>query len=142
MHVWSSHLSRARVNQGRLPILLVVSCTGKMNFSLSPFAPEYLISRNGFGSPVPRQPAHLHTQAEYGADLRDSSRVLRRRPFIYKSLTCTNCQKYFLRQLRHTLFRGKLCTKYVYMYERYGTVVTRLLQTVQSLPSATLWKLT
>ena len=52
-------------------------------FSLSPFAPENLISRDGFGSPVPRQPAHLHTQAESGAYLRDSSRVRRRRPFIY-----------------------------------------------------------
>ena len=28
------------------------------------FAPEKLVSRDGFGSPVPRQPAHLHTQAE------------------------------------------------------------------------------
>ena len=30
-------------------------------FSLSPFAPENLVSRDGLGSPVPRQPAHLHT---------------------------------------------------------------------------------
>ena len=44
--------------------------------------PENLVSRDGFGSPVPRQPAHLHTQAESGAYLRDSSRVPRRRPFI------------------------------------------------------------
>ena len=42
-----------------------------------------LVSRDGFGSPVPRQPAHLHTQAGSGAYLRDSSRVARRRPFIY-----------------------------------------------------------
>ena len=44
-----------------------------------------LVSRDGFGSPVPlpRQPAHLHTQAESGASLWDSSRVPRRRPFIY-----------------------------------------------------------
>ena len=35
-----------------------------MNYSLSPFAPENLVSRDGFGSPVPRQPAYLHTQAE------------------------------------------------------------------------------
>ena len=35
-----------------------------MFFPLSPFAPESFVSRNGFGSPVPRQPAHLHTQAE------------------------------------------------------------------------------
>ena len=54
-----------------------------MFFSLSAFAPENLVSRDGFGSPVPRQPAHLHTQAESGAYLRDSSRVPRRRPFIY-----------------------------------------------------------
>ena len=32
---------------------------------------------------VPRQPADLHTQAESGAYLRDSSRVPRWRPFIY-----------------------------------------------------------
>ena len=54
-----------------------------MNISLSPFVPENLVSRDGFGSPVPRQHAHLHTQAESGAYLRDSSRVPRRRPFIY-----------------------------------------------------------
>ena len=52
------------------------------NFSLSAFAPENLVSRDGFGSPVPRQPAHLRTQAESGAYLGNSSRVSRRRPFI------------------------------------------------------------
>ena len=37
-------------------------------FSLSSFAPENLVSRDaGSGSPVPRQPAHPHTQAESGA---------------------------------------------------------------------------
>ena len=36
-----------------------------------------------FSLPVPRQPAHLHTQAESGAYLRDSSRIPWRRPFIY-----------------------------------------------------------
>ena len=61
----------------------MVSSTEKMNISLSAFAPENLVSRDGFGSPVPRQPAHLHTQAESGAYLRDSSRVSRRSPFIY-----------------------------------------------------------
>ena len=43
--------------------------TGKMNISLYPFASENLVSRDGFGRPVPRQPAHLHTQAESGAYL-------------------------------------------------------------------------
>ena len=50
------------------------------NIPLSPCVPENLVSRDGFSRPVPRQPAHLHTQAESGAYLRDSSRVPRRRP--------------------------------------------------------------
>ena len=54
-----------------------------MDIFLSAFVPENLVSRDGFGSPVPRQPAHLHTQAESGAYLRDSSLVPRRCPFIY-----------------------------------------------------------
>ena len=54
-----------------------------MNIFLSAFVPENLVSRDGFGSPVPRQSAHLHAQAESGAYLRDCSRVPRRRPFIY-----------------------------------------------------------
>ena len=44
--------------------------------------PENLVSRDGFSRPVPRQPAHLHTQAESGAYLRDSFRVPWRRPFM------------------------------------------------------------
>ena len=44
--------------------------------------PENLVSRDGFSRPVPRQPAHLQTQAESGAYLRDSSRVPRRRSFM------------------------------------------------------------
>ena len=75
--------SRVWINQVWLAILLVVGWTGKNYIFLSPFAPENLASRDGFGSPVPRQPAHLHTQAESGAYLRDSSRVPRRRPFIH-----------------------------------------------------------
>ena len=73
LYVWPSHIARVR------SILLVVSYI----FSLSPFAPGNLVSRDGFGSPVLRQPVHLHTQAEYGAYLQNSSRVPRRRPFIY-----------------------------------------------------------
>ena len=52
------------------------------NIPLSPCVPENLVSRDGFSRPVPRQPAHPHTQAESGAYLRDSSRVPRRRPFM------------------------------------------------------------
>ena len=75
--------SRVWINRLRLPILLVVSWTGKMNIPLSPYAPENLVSQYGFSSPVPRRLSHLHTQAESGAYLRDSPRVPRRRPFIY-----------------------------------------------------------
>ena len=81
-----THIARVWINRVRLPILLVVSSTGKINIiSLSAFAPENLVSRDGFSSsPVPRQSAHPHTtQAESSAYLlRDSSRVPRRRPFI------------------------------------------------------------
>ena len=76
-------MARVWINRVRLPILLVVSWTGIITISRSAFAPEKLVSRDGFGSPVPRQPAHLHTQAESGANFRNSSRVPRRRPFIY-----------------------------------------------------------
>ena len=75
-----THIARVRINWVRLPILYLASSTGKMHISLSAFAPEILVSRDGFGSHVPRQPAHLHTQAESGAYLRDPSRVPRRRP--------------------------------------------------------------
>ena len=57
MYVWSSHVV-LYINRIRLPILLVVSWTRKMNISVSPFAPENLASRDGFGRPVRRQPAH------------------------------------------------------------------------------------
>ena len=67
-----------------------------MNISLSGFAPENIVSRDGFGSSVPRQPAHLRTQAEAGAYLRYSSRILWRRPFIcirppYAVRSVTSC---------------------------------------------------
>ena len=51
-----------------------------MNIPLSLSVPENLVSRDGFSCPVPRH--ILHTQTESGADLRDSSRVPRRGPFI------------------------------------------------------------
>ena len=50
--------SRVWINRVRLPILLVISWTRKMNIFLSPFAPKNLVSRDGLGGPVPRQPAH------------------------------------------------------------------------------------
>ena len=80
--LYGQHKTRVWINRVRLPILHVVSLTGKNNISLPAFAPGNLVPRDGFGSPVPRQPANLHTQAESGAYLRDSSRVPRWRPFF------------------------------------------------------------
>ena len=51
-----------------------------MNIPLSPCVPGNLVSRDGFSRPVPRQPAHLHTQAESG--LLAGFRVPRRRLFM------------------------------------------------------------
>ena len=55
----------------------------EVDTSLSHFAPENLISRDGIGSPVLRQRAHIFTPAGCAAYIRDSSRFPRRRPFIY-----------------------------------------------------------
>ena len=83
MYVWSSHIAEyeyGSTGQG------CQSCSWSAEqgnkIPLSPCVPENLVSRDGFSRPVPRQPAHLHTQAGSGAYLRDSSRVPRRRPFI------------------------------------------------------------
>ena len=46
------------------------------NIPLSPCVPQNLVSRDGFSRPVPHQPAHLHTQAESGAYLRDCSLLI------------------------------------------------------------------
>ena len=60
-----------------------------MDFSLSSLAPKNLVSRDAFGSPVPRPPAHLHTQAKSGAYLlRDSYRFPWRCPFVYLNHNC------------------------------------------------------
>ena len=63
-----------------------------MNIPLFPYALENLVSRDGFSSLVPRQPAHLHTQAGSGAYSRDSSRFPRRRPFIHLNRHTTSGQ--------------------------------------------------
>ena len=62
-----THIASVWINRVGLPILQLVSRTWKMNFSLYAFTPENLVSRDGFSSPVPRQPAHLHTLVESGA---------------------------------------------------------------------------
>ena len=81
-----THTARVWINRVRLQILLVISRTGKMEFSC-PRSPLRIWSRET-GAAVPsraRHLAHLHTQAKLGAYLRDSSRVLRQRPLSYSN---------------------------------------------------------
>ena len=69
--------------------------------SLSAFAPENLVSRDGLGSPVLRQLIHLHNQAESGAHIRDFSRVPRQRLFMYfKHTPSGQSRVYRVTQLR------------------------------------------
>ena len=49
---------RVWINRVRFPILLVVSEIEKMDISLSPLAPENLVSRDGFSRPVPHHPVY------------------------------------------------------------------------------------
>ena len=86
MYVWPSHIAEYGSPQSMdQPGKVANPARGQLNrennIPLSPCVPENLVSRAGFSRPVPRQPAHLHTQAESRAYLRDSSRVPRRRPF-------------------------------------------------------------
>ena len=85
--MYSKHFQQSKGQPG----MVANPARGELNrentFSLSSFAPENLVSRGRFGRPVPRQPAHLHTQSESsiinhqsGAYSRDSSRFPRRRP--------------------------------------------------------------
>ena len=67
MYVWPSHIAKCNDQQGKV----ISAARGQLNrgnesFPI-PFAPENLVSRDEFGSSVPRQPAHLQSQAEYGA---------------------------------------------------------------------------
>ena len=59
-----THVTRVWINRVKFANPARGQLNREMSVSLPPFAPENLISRDGFGSPVPRQPAHLHTQAE------------------------------------------------------------------------------
>ena len=54
----------------------------KMEISVSAFVPANFVSRDGFGSPVPRSLLISILEGESGAYLWDSSRVPRQRPSI------------------------------------------------------------
>ena len=75
--------SRVWINRVRLPILLVVSWTGKMDIPLSPYAPENSVSRDGFSCPVPHQPAHSAYPGWIWCLLTGFLQISARRPFIY-----------------------------------------------------------
>ena len=58
-----THIARVWINGVRLPILHVVSRTGKMDISLSAFATENLVSRGGFGSPLYCMYGHTYSKS-------------------------------------------------------------------------------
>ena len=83
--VTTPHIARVWINRVRLPILLVVSSTGK-NEHFFPCPPSRLrIWFRETDSAVPSRASLLilHTQAKPGAYSRDSSRLPRRRPLIH-----------------------------------------------------------
>ena len=66
-----------------------------MFFPQSPFAPENLVSRDGFGSPVPRQPAHLNTRAEV--------EMLKVSAYYHVDTSSTDCRTFYCRWERGSL---------------------------------------
>ena len=92
--------SRVWINRVKVANLACGQLNRENNIPLSPCVPENLVSREGFSRPVPRQPSHLHTQAESGAHLRDSSRVPRRRPFMKPPYAIGQSRVYRVTQLR------------------------------------------
>ena len=87
MYVWSSHIAEyGSTGQG------CQSCTWSQlnrenNIPLSSCVPENWVSRDGFSRPVPRQPAHLHTQAESGGCLLTGFLPSSAAASIYSSIT-------------------------------------------------------
>ena len=79
--MYGHHIQQSMDQPGKIANPARGQLNRENNIPLSPCVPENLVSRDGFNRPVPRQSAHLHTQAESGAYLRDSSRVPRRRPY-------------------------------------------------------------
>ena len=63
MYVWSSHIAEYG-STGKAANPARGQLNREKNIPLSPCVPENLVSRDGFSRPVPRQPAHLHTQAD------------------------------------------------------------------------------
>ena len=78
-----THIARVWINRVRLPILLVVQLNRKnIYFPVRVRAWEFGLARR-VRQFRPASACSSHTQAEFGAYLRDSSRVPRRRPFNY-----------------------------------------------------------
>ena len=63
MYVWSSHIAEYG-STGKVANPARGQLSRERSIPLSPCVPENLVTRDGFSRPVPRQPAHLHTQAE------------------------------------------------------------------------------
>ena len=83
VYMYGHHIQQSMDQPGKVANPARGQLNRENNIPQSPCVPENLVSRDGFSRSVLRQPAHLHTQAESGAYLRDYSRVPRRlRPFM------------------------------------------------------------
>ena len=106
MYVWSSHIARSKDRPGKVANPARGQLNRERTFSLSPFAPENLVSRDGFRRPVPSRPAsacsfsilRLNLVLTYGIP----PDFLRRRPFIYlkRHTASGQSQVYRVAQLR------------------------------------------
>ena len=56
--MYGHHLEQSMDQLGKVANPALGQLNREKNTSLSPFAPENLVSRDGFGRPVPLQPAH------------------------------------------------------------------------------------
>ena len=63
--MYRNHIEQSMDQLGKVANPARGQLNRKNNIPLSPCVPENLVSRDGFSRPVPRQPAHLHTQAEW-----------------------------------------------------------------------------
>ena len=75
----ATHLAGVWINRVRLPVLHVVSWTGKMNISLAAFVPENLVSRD----------RNLQTPAFINVYISWHAANLR----FFTSMTCRDCPR-------------------------------------------------
>ena len=83
MYVWSSHIAEYGSAGQSCQSCSWSAEQGEMNIPLSPNALENLVSRDGFGRPVPRQPTHSPYTSRIWCSLTGFLLISARRPSTY-----------------------------------------------------------